>query len=126
MFELSEKFFYDLGFDNMTSTFWEKSMIEKPSDREVVCHASAEEFFFGPGTDTNFREDWRLVIATQTVIGCPKISFHLFLFFLSFGKQHQNVYDSHARRFRYGPPRNGAYPIFHELPQSTLGFPQRC
>lgn len=61
MFELSEKFFYDLGFDNMTATFWEESMIEKPSDREVVCHASAEEFFFGPGSDTTVRQDWRSV-----------------------------------------------------------------
>lgn len=59
MFELSEKFFYDMGFDNMTTTFWEKSMIEKPADRAVVCHASAEEFFFGPGEDTTVREDWR-------------------------------------------------------------------
>lgn len=59
MFELSEKFFYDLGFDNMTKTFWELSMTERPDDREVVCHASAEEFFFGPGSDTTVREDWR-------------------------------------------------------------------
>jgi len=26
----------------MTPTFWEKSMLVKPDDREVVCHASAE------------------------------------------------------------------------------------
>jgi peptidyl-dipeptidase A len=58
MFEKSEEFFIGLGFDRMTSTFWEKSMIEKPTDgREVVCHASAEEFFIGPTAD--LREDWR-------------------------------------------------------------------
>jgi len=45
MFRLSEAFFVSLGFEPMTDTFWEKSMIEKPADREVVCHASAEEFY---------------------------------------------------------------------------------
>ena len=43
--KLSESFFAELGFDNMTDIFWEKSMIEKPTDREVVCHASAEDFY---------------------------------------------------------------------------------
>ena len=58
MFDKSEEFFIGLGFERMTSTFWEKSMIEKPTDgREVVCHASAEEFFIGPNPDQ--REDWR-------------------------------------------------------------------
>ena len=28
----------------MTPTFWNKSMLTKPSDREVVCHASAWDF----------------------------------------------------------------------------------
>ncbi len=60
MFGWSQKFFYDMGLDNMTATFWDESMVVRPTDgREVVCHASAEEFFFGPGTDTSVREDWR-------------------------------------------------------------------
>ena len=62
MFEISEKFFNDLGFEKMTDTFWKESMKEKPEGKEVVCHASAEEFFFGPGTDTDIREDWRYII----------------------------------------------------------------
>jgi peptidyl-dipeptidase A len=45
MYELSEAFFMTLGFDKMTDTFWEKSMIEKPEDKDVVCHASAEDFY---------------------------------------------------------------------------------
>ena len=45
MFRLSESFFANLGFENMTDIFWEKSMLDKPSDREVVCHASAEDFY---------------------------------------------------------------------------------
>ena len=45
MFELAEAFFVGLGCANMTDTFWNKSMIEKPDDRDVVCHASAEDFY---------------------------------------------------------------------------------
>ena len=59
MFDKADEFFQGLGLDPMTETFWSESMIEKPADRSVVCHASAEEFFFGPGDDTSLREDWR-------------------------------------------------------------------
>jgi len=45
MFRLSESFFVTLGYEPMTDTFWEKSMLEKPEGKEVVCHASAEEFY---------------------------------------------------------------------------------
>ena len=36
-----ESFFVSLGFDPLPPTFWERSLFEKPRDREVVCHASA-------------------------------------------------------------------------------------
>ena len=36
MFQLSDKFFADLGLEKMTQTFWDKSLIAKPSDRTVV------------------------------------------------------------------------------------------
>uniref|UniRef100_A0A8C6VKL6 Angiotensin-converting enzyme n=1 Tax=Naja naja TaxID=35670 RepID=A0A8C6VKL6_NAJNA len=46
MFEQSDSFFKSLGLIPMPSEFWEKSMLEKPSDeREVVCHASAWDFY---------------------------------------------------------------------------------
>ncbi|KAI0240228.1 Angiotensin-converting enzyme [Lamellibrachia satsuma] len=45
MFKMAENFFMLIGLDPMTSTFWSKSMIEKPRDRNVVCHGSAEDFF---------------------------------------------------------------------------------
>ncbi|KAG7169290.1 Angiotensin-converting enzyme-like 5 [Homarus americanus] len=44
MFGLAEEFFTSLGLDPMPFTFWQKSMIVKPTDREVVCHASAWDF----------------------------------------------------------------------------------
>lgn len=37
----SETFFTSLGFAPLPETFWERSLITKPADREVVCHASA-------------------------------------------------------------------------------------
>ena len=36
-----EGFFSSLGFAPLPETFWTRSMITKPADREVVCHASA-------------------------------------------------------------------------------------
>ncbi len=36
MFELSEKFFADLGMQNMTDTFWKKSILVKPTDRNLT------------------------------------------------------------------------------------------
>ncbi len=36
-----EGFFSSLGFAPLPASFWQNSMIVKPEDREVVCHASA-------------------------------------------------------------------------------------
>ena len=36
-----ESFFVSLGLDRLPATFWERSMFQKPRDRDVVCHPSA-------------------------------------------------------------------------------------
>jgi peptidyl-dipeptidase A len=41
MVKTGENFFSSLGFAPLPQSFWERSMITKPQDREVVCHASA-------------------------------------------------------------------------------------
>jgi peptidyl-dipeptidase A len=41
MVKAGEAFFSGLGFAPLPATFWERSMLVKPRDREVVCHASA-------------------------------------------------------------------------------------
>jgi len=41
MVRYAENFFVSLGMDPLPETFWERSMFQKPRDREVVCHASA-------------------------------------------------------------------------------------
>ena len=51
VFKLSEEFFMSIGMDPMVDSFWIDSMVEKPKDREVVCHASAWDFY----NQKNFR-----------------------------------------------------------------------
>jgi len=52
MLKYGERFFTSLGFGPLPKTFWERSLIAKPRDRDVVCHASA--------WDIDFVEDVRI------------------------------------------------------------------
>ena len=45
MFETAEEFFTSLGLIEMPPEFWNNSIIEKPEDRDIVCHASAWDFY---------------------------------------------------------------------------------
>ncbi len=57
MVEIGESFFSSLGFEPLPATFWERSLIEKPSDRRVVCHASA--------WNLDDRDDLRIKMCTK-------------------------------------------------------------
>ena len=57
MVRYGEGFFTSLGFESLPSTFWERSMLTKPADREVLCHASA--------WDIDFEKDVRLKMCIQ-------------------------------------------------------------
>jgi len=52
MVKLGESFFTGLGLDPLPATFWTRSLLTKPRDREVVCHASA--------WDVTYSDDLRL------------------------------------------------------------------
>jgi peptidyl-dipeptidase A len=52
-----EQFFSSLGFAPLPETFWKRSMITAPRDREVVCHASA--------WDLDNVEDLRIKMCTK-------------------------------------------------------------
>jgi peptidyl-dipeptidase A len=41
MVQQGERFFTSLGFDPLPDTFWQRSQLTRPRDRDVVCHASA-------------------------------------------------------------------------------------
>jgi len=47
MFQLADDFFVSLGMKSVPDTFWTSSLLERPVDREVVCHASAWDFCNG-------------------------------------------------------------------------------
>ena len=47
----AESFYTSLGFPKLPQTFWERSMLTRPRDREVVCHASAWDMNNTPGDD---------------------------------------------------------------------------
>lgn len=41
MAQYAEGFYTSLGMEKLPESFWQRSMLTKPRDREVVCHASA-------------------------------------------------------------------------------------
>jgi len=57
MVRTGEAFFTSLGLPALPATFWERSMLVKPRDREVVCHASA--------FDVDGRDDIRVKMCTR-------------------------------------------------------------
>ncbi len=57
MVKYGETFFTSLGFAPLPATFWERSQIVKPRDRDVVCHASA--------WDVDNKDDLRIKMCTE-------------------------------------------------------------
>lgn len=104
MFEESDRFFTSLGLLPMPPEFWEKSMIEKPSDRDVVCHASAWDFYN--------RKDFR--IKQCTVVNMDDlITVH-----------HEMGHIQYFLQYKDQPVtfREGANPGFHEAIGDVLAL----
>lgn len=53
----AENFFTSLGFEALPATFWQRSLFTKPTDRDVVCHASA--------WDLDAKDDIRIKMCIQ-------------------------------------------------------------
>uniref|UniRef100_K7FAQ8 Angiotensin-converting enzyme n=1 Tax=Pelodiscus sinensis TaxID=13735 RepID=K7FAQ8_PELSI len=97
MFRVSEEFFTSLGLMPMPPEFWEKSMLEKPSDgREVVCHASAWDFYN--------RKDFR-------ILQCTTVTMEQL-----FTVHHEMGHVEYYLQYKDQPVsfRSGANPGFHE------------
>jgi hypothetical protein len=47
MFKLAEEFFTSLNLSAMPEIFWERSILQKPEGRDLICHASAWDFHDG-------------------------------------------------------------------------------
>jgi peptidyl-dipeptidase A len=96
MFKYGEGFFTSLGFDTLPATFWARSMLTKPRDREVVCHASA--------WDVDSKDDLRIKMCTE-VTGEDFVTVH-----------HELGHNFYQRAYKGQPTlfQNGANDGFHE------------
>jgi peptidyl-dipeptidase A len=96
MVRFGEGFFTSLGFDSLPATFWERSMIVKPRDREVVCHASA--------WDIDNADDVRIKMCTE-VTAEDFVTVH-----------HELGHNFYQRAYKGQPYlfQNGANDGFHE------------
>jgi peptidyl-dipeptidase A len=104
MVAIGESFFTSLGFDPLPPTFWERSMLTRPKDREVVCHASA--------WDPTWSDDLRIKMCIE-----PKeedlVTIHHEL---------GHIYYFHEYRTRPLLFRSGANDGFHEGVGDTLAL----
>ncbi len=57
MTKIAEGFFVSLGMPPLPESFWTKSQITKPRDRDVVCHASAWSL--------DYKDDLRIKMCTE-------------------------------------------------------------
>ncbi|EFX65684.1 hypothetical protein DAPPUDRAFT_65345 [Daphnia pulex] len=96
MFEMGSDFFVSMGLKPVPETFFNLSMLEKPSDREVVCHATAWDF--------NDGQDFRIRM-------CAGVSFSDFL-----TVHHELGHIQYQMQYAHLPYgyRDGANDGFHE------------
>ena len=59
MTKSAENFYTSIGFPALPQTFWERSMLTRPRDREVMCHASA--------WDIDDKEDVRIKMCIKPI-----------------------------------------------------------
>jgi peptidyl-dipeptidase A len=57
MVKTAETFFTSMGFEPLPDSFYQRSLITKPADREVVCHASA--------WNIDWKDDIRIKMCTK-------------------------------------------------------------
>ena len=57
MVKFGERFYTSLGLPALPETFWQRSQITRPRDRDVICHASA--------WDVDAKEDLRIKMCTK-------------------------------------------------------------
>ena len=99
-----EGFFSSLGFAPLPQTFWQRSMITAPRDREVVCHASA--------WDIDNKDDIRIKMCTK-VNGDDFVTVH-----------HELGHNYYQRAYKALPTiyRDSANDGFHEAIGDTIAL----
>jgi peptidyl-dipeptidase A len=104
MVRYAERFFVSLGLDPLPPTFWERSMLVRPRDREVICHASA--------WDIDYVDDLRIKMCIE-ITGEDFQTIHHELGH----NYYQRAYA--GQRFLF---RESAHDGFHEAVGDTIGL----
>ncbi len=104
MVKQGEAFYSSLGFAPLPETFWQRSQITKPADREVICHASA--------WDIDNADDIRIKMCTK-VNGDDFVTIH-----------HELGHNYYQRAYKDQPflYKNGANDGFHEAIGDTVAL----
>lgn len=104
MVKQGEGFYSSLGFAPLPQTFWQRSQIVKPADREVICHASA--------WDIDNMDDIRIKMCTK-VNGDDFVTIH-----------HELGHNYYQRAYKNQPYlyKNGANDGFHEAIGDTIAL----
>ncbi|XP_070392997.1 angiotensin-converting enzyme-like [Dermacentor albipictus] len=104
MFKMSEEFFTSMGLPPMPQTFWERSVLTKPTDRKIVCHPSAWDFYIG--------KDVRIKQCTEVKMDD--------LFIVHHEMGHVEYFLKYAKQPVFF--RAGANPGFHEAIGDTIAL----
>lgn len=104
MVKQGEAFYSSLGFAPLPETFWQRSQIVKPADREVICHASV--------WDIDNMDDIRIKMCTK-VNGDDFVTIH-----------HELGHNYYQRAYKNQPYlyKNGANDGFHEAIGDTVAL----
>jgi peptidyl-dipeptidase A len=104
MVETAEHFFVSLGMAPLPETFWQRSLFEKPRDREVECHASA--------WDLGLSGDYRVKMCIR-IEGDDFLTIH-----------HELGHDYYFQQYAALPPlfQAGANDGFHEGIGDTIAL----
>jgi peptidyl-dipeptidase A len=104
MVRAGEGFFSSLGFAPLPDTFWQRSQFVKPTDREVVCHASA--------WDLDNKDDLRIKMCIK-VNGDDFVTIH-----------HELGHNYYQRAYNKQPYHylDGANDGFHEAIGDTVAL----
>ncbi|XP_041460863.1 angiotensin-converting enzyme-like [Lytechinus variegatus] len=104
MFHAANDFFKSLGWRSMPEAFWEKSLLERPHDRQVECHGSAFDFYKN--------REVRIKMCTEITMEDLYTAHHEMghcQYFLHYRHQHAEL-------------RGGANPGFHEAVGDTIAL----
>jgi len=104
MVRMGERFYTSLGFDPLPKTFWERSLLVRPRDRDVVCHASA--------WDIDYAADVRIKVCLEPTAE-------------DFTTIHHELGHNFYQRAYMGQPmifRDGANDGFHEAIGDTIAL----